>query len=82
MRVGWKFIGRAQAYAARVRLPQPAELDLRTPDGSEVVLPTGDDFLILSMIGSGEAVHFKCGYRRFDPSAIDGSVPTGDPELA
>ena len=59
MRVGWKFIGRAQAYATRLRLPQPAELDLRTPDGSEVVLPTGDDFLILLMIGSGEAVQAR-----------------------
>ena len=82
MRVEWKFIGRAQAYATRVRLPQLADLDLRTPDGSEVVLPTRGDFLILSIIGSGEPVHFKCGYRRFNPSAIDGSVLTIDLELA
>ena len=61
MRVEWKFIGRAQAHVKRVRVPQLAELDLRTPDGSEVMLPTRGDFLILSMIGSGEAVHFKCG---------------------
>jgi hypothetical protein len=78
LKIRWHFIGRALPLAARVHLPEPEQMQL----GGLLLVPSAGDQVVMITKDDATHVYFKCAFRRFDLTSIDGPVVNVHLQLA